>query len=223
MRIRVTILYVSSAIFRLVRVKSFFPPGDPLAAKVARLCILREDFLIETQGVLAETIKELDEHSSEFRRVYFLRKLTITLNELYSAINALLCDPEFKALFEKQPAENREPFTNIGRRMAHGRPATKEVRDAICAHVSQTAVQEALERIDPEEFGFFEIGPRANKTHMKFIHPLVAEIMLSGVSRQERANLEASKVERIASLFFLFALTEDILLMYAKDRGFLKR
>jgi hypothetical protein len=44
---------------RVVVLTKWFPPGDALAAKIARLCILREDFLLEMTGIYTEEIKEL--------------------------------------------------------------------------------------------------------------------------------------------------------------------
>ncbi len=213
---------MTSAVFKIVKLKKWFPDDDPLAAKVARLCILREDFLLEAQGVRLESIKELDEHSESYRRAYFFRRLTLTLNELASAINGLLCTPEFKALLEKQPAEIQAHFSNLGRRMHGGQTITKDVRNAICGHVKETEVRAALERIDPDAFGFYEATPIADKTHMKFAGELVSEILLSGVSPQDRANISASKFEKVADMFvFLFPLTRLIFVMYAKHRGLL--
>ncbi len=208
---------MSRSISKIVRVSKWFPPGDPLGAKVARLCILREDFLIETQGIYTERIRELDEHSEQFRRIYFLRRLTLTLNELLGAMTRLLCDTQFKALLATQPDDVRAQFSNVGRRIAEGQPITREIRDAICAHVLESAVQAALQRMDPEAFGFFEVAPIAVKTHMKFADEIVAEILLSGVSPEDRANITASKFAKIADMFFLFTLIDKIVLMYGKD------
>jgi hypothetical protein len=43
-----------SASFRIIKLRKWFPADDPLAVPVARLCILREDFLLEMRGVYEE-------------------------------------------------------------------------------------------------------------------------------------------------------------------------
>src|SRR5882762_8625753 len=48
---------------RVVRLGKWFPAGDPLAAAIARLSILREDFMLELRGIYAKSITALDTHS----------------------------------------------------------------------------------------------------------------------------------------------------------------
>src|SRR5262244_755652 len=67
---------------RIVVLRKWFPPHDPLAAKMARICILREDLLLEMQGVYTEDIRELDGLSPQYRRMYFLRNLMRSQMEL---------------------------------------------------------------------------------------------------------------------------------------------
>jgi hypothetical protein len=42
--------YIRKMHIRTVNLKKWFPGNDILAAQVARLCILREDFLFELEG-----------------------------------------------------------------------------------------------------------------------------------------------------------------------------
>jgi hypothetical protein len=211
-----------SVFYRIVKLRKWFPPEDPLASKVARLCILREDFLLEMQGYGAEKIKELDDHSDQWRKTYFLRRMISTLNELASTVNNLLSDVGFKAILAKQPAQIRSQFVDVGRRIQEAQPVTKKIRDVIRAHVKEKEVQDALKRAEPEAFGLFEIASVFGKTHMKFVHELVAEIMLSDASKEERAQIAAGKGERIAEMFFLIPLSQTTFECYATDRGLLK-
>ena len=48
------------AYVKIVKLRKWFPPHDPLASKIARLCILREDLMLEMQGIYADTVAELD-------------------------------------------------------------------------------------------------------------------------------------------------------------------
>ena len=206
---------------RIVKLRKWFPPDDPLAAKVARLCILREDLLIEMQGVYAEEIKELDEHSPEFRRMYFLRNLVRTLMELSGAIQTLLTSPEFNGLLEKQSDKVKAKFGDAASLVERAHPIAKDVRNDICGHVLQSAVQAALERMDWDAFGLLDVGPRANLTHYKFAGELTAEILLKGVTKEERREISSSKFATIAELMETFLLIELCLCMYAGDRGLL--
>jgi hypothetical protein len=212
---------MAKAYYRIVKIRKWFPHDEPIAAKIARLCILREDFLLESQGFRTKNIEALDEHSFNWRRTYFFRKMTQTLAELASAVNRILTDPDFKRLLRKQSADIQIQFAKIGRQIAYGQPTTTEIRNAICAHVNESEVQKALERIDHEVFGLFEITPRADKTHMKFAIELVAEILFVDMPKQERAKAFKAKIEKVMDMFFLFTITEKIVLMYAKYRGFI--
>src|SRR5580692_6320662 len=95
---------------RIVKLTKWFPPNDPLATKIARLCILREDFNVEMIGVYTERIKELDGSSEEWRRLYFIRNLIKTLREIEAGIQRLLSDSQFKALLARQKSDMKEGF-----------------------------------------------------------------------------------------------------------------
>ncbi len=79
-----------------------------IAAKVARLCMLREDFLLEMTGVYTEKIKQLDGLSEEWRKLYFIRNLVRTLREIESGIHMLMSDPQFKVLLAAQEPERQK-------------------------------------------------------------------------------------------------------------------
>src|SRR5260370_4670281 len=124
-----------TARFFIVRIHKWFPPHDPLAARVARLCILREDFAIEMQGVYQEEIKELDSHSAAWRRVYFIRNLVRTLMEIESTIHGLRSNAEFVSLLAEQPTEVQEQFEKLFKAMEAAHAIVKYTRNTICGHV----------------------------------------------------------------------------------------
>jgi hypothetical protein len=210
-----------SAHVSIIKIRKWFPPDDPLAAKMARLCILREDLLLEMEGVFTEDIRELDDHSAEFRRMYFLRNLVRTQIELSGAIQVLLRNEEFKDLLAKEPAEIQRDFRKAARAIGRAHPLAKEVRNDICGHVREKAVQEVLETIDPGAWGFLDISKIAKNTHYKFAGELTAAILLKGVSDEDKAKIRSSKWETIAELVPVFALIERCLLIYAQDRRLL--
>jgi hypothetical protein len=205
--------------FFTVKLRKWFPPDDPLAAKNARLCILREDFALEMHGVYTENIEVLDSHSETWRRFYFLRNLIRTLMEIQSGIQRLLSDKDFKDLLYKQSPEVKREFGRLARVIAHAHPILKEIRNDICGHVLESAVQEALEEINLDSFGFMEIGRVLKKSHFKFAGELVASILVKGVAENQKAKVLGEKMEKIADALDAFALVERILFMYAEDRG----
>ena len=176
---------------------------------------------MEMEGVLTEEIKQLDDHSTQFRKMYFLRNLVRTETELSGAIHNLLNNTEFNSLLEKQPTKTQEEFRKGARVIGKAHKIAKEVRNDICGHVKEKAVQEALERIDSEEFGLLTVGKIAKQTHFKFAEPLTDEILLKGMSKEERLNLDSSKFSAIADLVKIFSLIELCLIIYAQDRGLL--
>ena len=205
--------------FFTVKLRKWFPPGDPLAAKVARLCILREDFALEMHGVYAENVKALDSHSEMWRRLYFLRNLVRTLMEIQGGIQVLLGDKKFKVLLYKQSPEVKREFGRLARVIAEAHPILKEIRNDICGHVQESAVQEALDEISLDGFGLMEMGRIQRESHFKFAGELITNILVKGVAENEKAKVLGDKMAKIANLFDTFALIERILLMYAEDRG----
>jgi hypothetical protein len=206
---------------RIVNLQKWFPSDSPLAAKIARICILREDLLIEMQGVLTEDIEPLGGLSPEFRRIFFLRSLFQTYSELCSALQTLFGCPDFRALLGKQPDSVKAKFREQAQTIATVHPILKDVRNDVCGHVLNRTVQEALERIPEETFGFLEIGSTAAKSHYKFVGELVAETLLKDVPREERMNLMATKFASIATILPAFAIIDFCLALYAMDRGLL--
>ncbi|MBZ5697726.1 MAG: hypothetical protein LAN18_04190 [Acidobacteriia bacterium] len=209
------------AYVRTVVLRKWFPPHDPLAAKIARLCILREDLLLEMHGLRTEDIEELDGLSPMFRKMYFLRNLARTQMELSSALHNLLCNAEFKALLAKQSVGVRAKFTSVAATLGKAHSVLKDMRNDIGGHVLESAVQAALERISWDSFAFLDIGPVAHLTHYGFAGELAAEMLLKDVSFDERRTPTSSKFETLAEPIPAFSLIEYCFNIYAMDRRLL--
>lgn len=207
---------------RIVELTRWFPPNDPLAAKIARLCILREDFLLEMNGTYMEEIKELDGLSEEWRRLYFIRNLIRTLREIEGGIQRLLSDAEFKILLARQSAALQKEFEDHAAAMAKGIDVVKDVRNDICGHVQETAVQETLNELAGSDvFGLLEIGPTMQRTYFKFAGELVIQILVRGVPDADKHRVCMEKMEKIGSLLHAFALIERALNIYMEGRNLL--
>jgi hypothetical protein len=203
---------------RIVKIRRWFPPTDPLAASVARLCILREDFAIEMQGVYQDEIETLDRHSTAWRRTYFIRNLVRTLMEIMSAMYGLKASPEFTALLERQPDPVRAKFNSLFKAMLDAHPLIKRIRNTICGHVKHSAVQEALDGMSDDRWGFREVGRALKDVHYKFAAEIAIEILVSGVPENQREEILRSDLVKIAQLFPVFELTDHVLAMYIIDR-----
>jgi hypothetical protein len=203
---------------RIVEIRKWFPPSDPLAASVARLCILREDFAIEMQGVYQDEIAALDSHSVAWRRAYFFRSLVRTLMEFMSTMDSLKMSGDFRALLERQSEPVRAKFDELFGAMAEARPIVKRIRNTICGHVKQSAVQEALGGMSQDRWGFLEVGRVLKNVHYKFAAEIAIEILVSGVPEDQREDILRSDLVKIAALFPLFELTDHVLSMYIIDR-----
>jgi hypothetical protein len=205
--------------YRTVEIRRWFPPGDEFAAKIARLCILREDAMLEGAGMLSEHIPDLDRNSVQSRQIYFLRRFALTLSELAKAMQSVLCDRKFKAILRKQTPRIQEQFKAVGRQIQEGQPVTRDIRDAICAHVLHDEVYAAPRRIHPEEFGFFEIGQKRGRTKMRFVDSLIAEILLKDVPPEERQGALSAKFENFSEMVSLPSAIDEIVKVYSIDRG----
>ena len=204
---------------RYIKLRKWFPPDDPLAACVARLCILREDFFLEMMGFEAEEIRQLDANSDKWRRMYFFRNIIRTLIEIRSTIETLQNLQDFKRMMRGQPESKRAEFKNLIREFNSAHKIVKEMRNAIGGHVLQESVQRALDEMDVERAGIFEVGQKLKDTHYKFAGELIVAILLAGVPEKQQAAKLESDLKTIANLFPAFALIEEILAMYAKERG----
>lgn len=206
---------------RPVKLRKWFPPHDGLAACVARLCILREDFLLESQGVYSEEIKALDEHSDKWRRMYFLRNSIRTLSEIRGAIETLQRQAEFKRILAAQPKARQNRFRKLIKEFTKAHRVVKEIRNSLGGHVQHKAVQKALDGMSFDQWGFLEVGRILKETHYKFAGELVATIMVGGAPE----NLQMSKLENdfklIAELFPVLPLMDEVVDMYAEARGLL--
>ena len=97
---------------RPITLSKWFPSNDHTATVVARLCILREDYRLEVEGLIKKDFNpfdvgssvskpdSLDGNSSSWRRLYFFRSSLRTLEEVRSAIDGLFVDSEQKKLLQ---------------------------------------------------------------------------------------------------------------------------
>jgi len=153
---------------RSVRLSKWFPPNDPLAIQLARLCILREDLRLELQALQAEHIKSLDQPSSAYRRTYFLRAAVRTMWEIQGANTVIRSNPMFKKMLAKCSARDQRQLKEITRKLNVAAPLVERLRNALGGHVDADYVATALREMEWERFGFLEVGQKIKETHYQF-------------------------------------------------------
>ena len=212
---------MSKLISRPIKLRKLFPPDDPLAPSIARLCILREDFALELWGLEGDSIEVLDQHSDLWRRIYFYRRSTRTLVEIRGAIEYLSPSADFKKLLSKQTNPEQSEFHELKKRMNEAHERLKNIGNTIGAHVNRGSIQNALERMPLDQEGFLEFGRKLKATHYKFATELVVEIMLESVGNADRRSRLESDFRGFGKLMEVLALIDKIVCWYMVDRHLL--
>src|SRR5258708_40079019 len=92
---------------RPVRLNKYFPPNDELALRIAQLCILSEDHLLELRGITIDSAGELDGKFEEWRSLYFFRKSARSINEIRRAIGGMGKLNQYKKLLKSEQKHRR--------------------------------------------------------------------------------------------------------------------
>jgi hypothetical protein len=154
---------------REIILSEWFPPDDDVATAVARLCILREDFYLAGLGLAEESIPILDGNGNLWRKLYFFRKLSVTLMESRGALMMLNKNKEFLRAIE---AENlRDEVLRFEKEL--NTPELEQLRHRLGGHVDHNQVGAALKRLDPSLKGRIQVGPIQRETHFTFATNLV--------------------------------------------------
>jgi len=208
---------------RIINLHKWFPGEDELAARIARLCILREDFLFEFEEYIkSRDVPVQDEYGPDWRQTYFFRRMCVTLREIRSACEEL--SKEDRAF--KRILRHSQTFAKYWRdfktKLNSAMSVILPVRDAVSAHISLSALQAALNQMSgAERFGFLQISSeRPVKTHYKFTDELLVAMMLKDVAPEdqerearERANKFLPPIENLLDMMHaLFS-------WYVNERG----
>ena len=176
-----------------LKIQKYFPSDNLLAVKIVRMCILVEDFYLESKGYMAEEkIPDLDQCSLEFRRIYFLRNAFGTAFELKSAIESIRQNTEFKNFLRLQDANERKKYDGLYDEF-HGRHSLlQDIRNEIGGgHVKETAVKKGLEEMDNDAVGFFQIGWPDGETHFKFSDLIANKSLAASILRESNGSQDA--------------------------------
>ncbi len=204
---------------RPIRLRTWFPPQDPVATMAAMLCVLREDLLLELYGITNEEIERLDDNHPAYRRTYFWRNSLRTLEEIQKVLTRLSFQGEFADAMAQEPEDVRTAFAQLkaGLNTAH-REFLKDLRDTLGGHLSEKSIQTALDTMDPQHEAFFEAGETVGKTHYKFAVDLLWAPLLNELPEGERLEKAEEVLRKTSRLSQAVKAIDDAIACYLRYR-----
>ena len=220
---------------RHIALSNWFPGNDPVATVVARLCILREDYLLELEGLIKEDFNpfdvsspvskpdSLDGNSLSWRRLYFFRNSLKSLNEIRNSAERLFVDREHKGGLATETLELRQALEVLRDEIRGLADVIKDLRDRIGGHVLQKGVRDALRGTDPGRNALLEIGETRAETHYPFAGYITLAIMFPGKSEEVLLVELQDLFDKTANLIFIVGSIDKIIDAYVVGRGLLKK
>lgn len=208
---------------RNINLNKWFPENDKFAAGMAKLCILREDFLFELQGfVESHSVPIEDEYGTDWRQLYFFRRMCTTVKEVRNAIEVLSKESkEFKQFLKEQPTDLVKHVDSFKADLNRALKTIDTVRNEVSAHIKQSSIEQALNKMrDEQRSGVLQISfEMPAKTHYKFTVELLMAIMLKDVPPDNQEKEAKERVDKfIPAVQNLLEMINMIFSFYAKER-----
>ena len=217
-----------------IRLKEWFPSEDPIATLLAKLCILREDYLLELSGMtqgdddlIGESKPtyrgleiELDGNSVGWRRMYFYRNSLRTLYEIRRETENVYDTPKLREALDKESPLFRETFEQLCNKMKIAADRVERIRHKLGGHVDSGAVKKALRDMPYDTKGLFQDGDIKGKKHYKFVGEIVLRMILPDVSENEMHEKLEGLLDETEQLIPVFSLIDYIVTIYIQDRKF---
>ncbi len=202
-----------------VRLRTWFPPGDPVAAAVARLCILREDLLLELNGIVGVSFEKLDANTREFRKLYFWRNSLRTLAEIRDSLNKINSEMDFRAALASEGTEVERAFESLKKELNKASQGhLGKLRNTVAAHLDAELLRQALDHMDHDREGLMEVGETTGTWHYKFGGELILAMLLKGVPRNEQQDRFEDMLGASARLSRAVTAIDDVFTCYARNR-----
>jgi hypothetical protein len=190
-----------------------------MATTVVRLCVLREDLLLELYGIANERIDRLDDNEAFYRRTYFWRNSFRTLEEVRKVLERLNVQGEFCDALSKEPESVQKAFHKLGEDLKQAsRDFLKDLRNAVGGHLDENRVQLALDTMDPAHEGFLVIGERLGTTHYRFASDILWSVLLQDVPEEQRDEKAKELIRRTGSLSQAVSAIDDAVGIYVQKR-----
>jgi len=207
---------------RLVHLQNWFPADDIVAAKVARLCILKEDLELEYRGLLEPKIQSLDVNEIAWRKLYFLRNIFRTMMEISSTIHSLKINPDFQNALSRQPNPLREAFETLSNDMDVAHDFIKKYRNSIGGHVKEKTIMDSLCEMSPERTGFIEYDVTRRQINLNFASELCMAVFFDEYTYDEQLKKAEELMLKLIDILPFDAI-RAVITTYIESRYLFKR
>jgi len=201
------------------KIRKWFPPDDPVATAVAMLCVLREDFTLELQGIIIDKLDRLDDNEADYRRTYFWRNSLRTLEEIKNTLNWLTSRPEFREMFTREPAEIRTAFDELRKELNKASDEFLRIlRNRFGGHLDASIVQAGLDNMDYAQEGMVQFADSRGKIRYRF----ALEILWTSILRDVPGAITEIQLEKLlgdtAKLIPAVKALDDVVNCYLRVR-----
>jgi hypothetical protein len=206
-----------------IKIQDWFPPKDPVSIAMARLCVLRQDLLLENQAIREVSFPSLDLNGEAWRGLYFLRNSFRTLENIRSAIHTLKLQKTFKSALAKESSDVQEGFIKLVKALDKiSVEFLKDLRNDLGGHVAEKAVAEALHRMDFDQIGLVQMSDgKIGQQQYKFVTELVYQMMLSkSVGKNPTIELK-KRIRKAAKMMWAVQVIDELFNTYVKARRLL--
>jgi hypothetical protein len=126
--------------------------------------------------------------------------------------------PIFGIFTEKFDAEKYKKLSDHTKELEKNLTELKRIRDALGGHVLPQAVAKALETMDLDETGKFEIGQKIKDTHLGFAGNICAAMLLQDVPENDRDTylIKVTKLNEAT-----LEIISEVLTAYLERKGLL--
>lgn len=218
-----------------IPVKQWFPPNDPIAILVLKLCILREDYLLELAGMIhgewfnlksKPTYKGyqvgLDDNSDGWRRAYFFRNSLKTLFEIKEEVEAFFGEKGknkgLKAALAQESRRFRDVIKLLRNKMQIAEKTVAHIRHNLGGHVSRGEIQKILRDMPDDTKALFQDAELTGKKRYRFVGDIVLRMFLPGVPEDEQSDKLEGLVKETAQLIPVFQTIDAVFSIYVQDR-----
>jgi hypothetical protein len=182
---------------RFFELQRLFPPNDPLANALFRLCVLREDLHLEMRVLCTEGIEALEHHDQYLWRIYFVRRVALSLAEADEILGLRLIDDFLR---DPPPTVRRSDIAQAIQQRRQLRRCIKRirlVRNRLVAHLDERHCAELL-RTQRDFSGPIQIGERITDTVFRLPSHALTTALLPGTITA--ANFVSATLEFITRL-----------------------
>lgn len=138
------------------RLKAAFPPDNEVTALVARLSVLFEDLRIEYLAAHSAKMPVLDVLQPMYRKLYFLRRSTITILEFAGSFEHLNNQPAFHSTRARFDRRATARWTAAADFFVTNKKFLKEIRNDYGGHFQLQAARTILSEMNSDTAGSLE-------------------------------------------------------------------